>query len=104
MVKVENAEIESSILESQVSDLPAHDFCLELGKLHSQSPCWNRAKTNRTVVQFWKTPRMSVTTQQNCTNVQSVFDLKIRFYKNVQKPHLDVNTIINFERCFLSGG
>ena len=39
MVKVENAEIESSILESQVSDLPAHDFCLELGKLHSQSSC-----------------------------------------------------------------
>ena len=39
MLKVKNAEIESSILESQVSDLPAHDFCVELGKLHSQSPC-----------------------------------------------------------------
>ena len=35
MLEIENAKIQSSILENQVSDLPVDDSCLELGKLYS---------------------------------------------------------------------
>ena len=56
MLNVENSEIQSSILDNQVSDLPADELCLELGKLQSNIK--------------------SIEHEPHCTHVHAWVDLK----------------------------